>query len=202
MFIRYVSAISTGTFMTIGLLYVMQMLISIQPGVFSEPRQRLTLGRMQIPDPDPLPPPPERIDPKKLTRTELPPTRLAPQGDGPGVRVTIPDQTVPDGAYRPKMQKYSDGPPVAMVRVSPAYPSTATARGLEGYVIVQFDVMANGLVSNVVVIESSHAAFERNAIKAAERFKFKPRVVDGEPQVSRNIQNRFTFTLRDEDSGG
>ena len=202
MFTRYISAISIGTLTTLGLLYIMQALISMQPAVYSDPRTRLALGRMELREPPPPPQPPERIDPKKLTRSPLPPTRLAPRGDGPGVRVKISEQTVPGGGYRPAMQKYTDGPLVAMIRVSPTYPPIATARGLEGYVIVQFDVMANGLVSNVVVIESSHSAFERNAIKAAERFKFKPRVVDGEPQISRNIQNQFTFTLNAEDNSG
>lgn len=202
MITRYVSAIFTSTLATMGLLYVMQALISMQPAVDPDLRPRLTLGIMDLREPPPPPQPPEQIDPKKLTRSAVPPTRLVPQGEGPGVRVSIPAQTVPDGGHRPVLQQYTDGPLVAMIRVSPAYPPIATARGLEGWVIVQFDVMANGLVSNVVVVESSHTAFERNAIKAAQRFKFKPRVVDGEPQISRNIQNQFTFTLDEKDNSG
>ncbi len=38
MFARYASAVTTGTFMTFGLLYVMQLLIGLQPGAVSEPR--------------------------------------------------------------------------------------------------------------------------------------------------------------------
>ncbi|MCH9694810.1 MAG: TonB family protein [Gammaproteobacteria bacterium] len=202
MFTRYASAILTGTLVTMGLLFVMQALISMQPAVETEPRPRLTLGKMKIPEPLPPPQPPEQIDPELLTKSPVPPTRLAPEGHGSGVGVNIPPQTVPDNSYRPTLQQYTDGPLVALIRVAPTYPPAATTRELEGWVIVQFDVLANGLVGNVEVVESSHTVFERNAIKAAQRFKFKPRVVDGEPQVSRNIQNQFTFTLDEEDNSG
>ena len=85
-----------------------------------------------------------------------------------------------------------------MVRVTPVYPIRASTRGLEGYVIVQFDVMADGHVANVVVVESTHAVFDSPAIKAAERFKFKPRVVDGVALVTEGIQNLFRFNLEDQ----
>ena len=40
MFSRYASAISSGTFMTFALLYVMQVLISLQPGAKTDPPTR------------------------------------------------------------------------------------------------------------------------------------------------------------------
>ncbi|MDG1021161.1 MAG: TonB family protein [Emcibacteraceae bacterium] len=42
-----------------------------------------------------------------------------------------------------------------------------------------FTVTANGNVNDVKVIVSSHSGFERNAVRAAEKFKYKPKVVDG-----------------------
>lgn len=38
MFARYASAITTSTFMTFSLLFVMQLLIGLQPGVISDKR--------------------------------------------------------------------------------------------------------------------------------------------------------------------
>jgi hypothetical protein len=38
MITRYTTAITSGTVMTFGLLYVMQLLIALQPGAASEPR--------------------------------------------------------------------------------------------------------------------------------------------------------------------
>ncbi|MCH8250504.1 MAG: energy transducer TonB [Proteobacteria bacterium] len=50
---------------------------------------------------------------------------------------------------------------------------------------------------NIVIVKSSNSVFDNAAIKAAARFKFKPRVVDGIALVSTGIQNLFTFRLDD-----
>ena len=62
---------------------------------------------------------------------------------------------------------------------------------------MQFDISAEGQVLNVVIIESTDSVFDSAAIKAAERFKFKPRVVNGLALASYGIQNMFRFRLDD-----
>ena len=89
----------------------------------------------------------------------------------------------------------SDGPLVALVRVEPTYPGAALQKGLEGYVLIKFDVTPQGMVTNVRVIESSHRVFESAARNAAKRFRFKPRVTDGIPQFTAGIQNLFRFEM-------
>jgi periplasmic protein TonB len=37
--------------------------------------------------------------------------------------------------------------------------------------------------------------FESASVKAAEKFKYKPRVVDGEPIEVAGVQNKFTYEL-------
>lgn len=93
----------------------------------------------------------------------------------------------------------ADGEYLPIVRVPPQYPARAAERGLEGYVVVEFTVTPTGSTVNVVAIESSHNFFVRNAIRAAERFKFKPRVVDGEPVYVEGVRNRIEFKLDDEE---
>lgn len=80
---------------------------------------------------------------------------------------------------------------------STVYRLVPFARGLEGYVIVQFTITALGIVADVIVTDSSNALFERYAIDAAYKFKYKPRVIDGEPVESRGMLNKFTFVLED-----
>jgi protein TonB len=87
----------------------------------------------------------------------------------------------------------SDGEYLPIVKVAPVYPTRALQRRLEGYVIVEFVVTANGSVRDVAVVESSDAVFERAAIEAALKFKYKPRVVDGSPIEVAGVQNRITF---------
>ena len=91
----------------------------------------------------------------------------------------------------------NDGPLVAIVRVAPEYPPPARSRNLEGYVIVEFDVMTDGSVANVRVIESTSALFERSALKAAERFRYKAQVVEGVAQVSTGVRTMISFRLED-----
>ena len=75
-------------------------------------------------------------------------------------------------------QKGSQAIPV--VRVSPIYPADALEAKKEGWVTVQFEITPQGAVDNPYVIESSPAkVFDRAALEAILKFKFKPRVVDG-----------------------
>ena len=200
MLARYASAVTTGTFMTFGLLYLMQLLISLQPGAESEPRPRHYLNPFKMEHIDTKVETREEIPPReKLTNTKLPPARPQ-QSSGfgaTGVPLTTPDAPPLTGGI-PGPGMYNDGPLVALVRVSPVYPARALSQGLEGTVIVQFDVSANGQVVDVVVVESSHSLFERAAIEAAERFRFKPRVVDGIALKTHGIQNLFRFSLDDQ----
>ncbi|MDH5214613.1 MAG: energy transducer TonB, partial [Gammaproteobacteria bacterium] len=65
------------------------------------------------------------------------------------------------------------------------------------YVIVSYDVLANGAVANVVVTESSHSVFDDAAIAAAYRFRYKPRIVDGVAIETHGLGNRFVFRIED-----
>jgi protein TonB len=89
----------------------------------------------------------------------------------------------------------TDGEYIPIVKVAPRYPMRAAQRRLEGYVIVEFVVTASGAVRDVTVIESTSELFEAAAVEAALKFKYKPRVVDGQPIEVSGVQNRITFRL-------
>lgn len=89
-----------------------------------------------------------------------------------------------------------DGEYLPIVKVAPVYPLRALQRRIEGYVIVEFVVTAVGGVRDVTVVESSSPIFEEAAIEAALRFKYKPRVLDGQPIEVPGVQNRITFRLK------
>ncbi len=92
----------------------------------------------------------------------------------------------------------SDGEFLPIVKVAPQYPSRASSRGIEGYVILSYTVTKQGTVLNPVVIEAQpENIFNRAAIKSALRYKYKPRVVDGVPQDVPNVRTRITFKLAD-----
>lgn len=89
----------------------------------------------------------------------------------------------------------SDGEYLPIVKVAPVYPMRALQRRLEGHVVVEFVVTTAGTVRDVVVIESTSPVFDQAAIEAAQKFKYKPRIVDGLPIEVAGVQNKITFRL-------
>lgn len=196
MLARYASAVTSGTLMTLALLYVMQLLITLQPGAITNaiPPIPTTWLPVKIRDTPVQPDLPEIIK-EELTKTvETPERPLDPTGPD-SVRVPRGTPGKPPVVTEIDFSGPVDGALVNMFRVSPNYPTRALALGIEGHVIVQFDVDANGQVFNVEVVESSDSIFEKESIRAAERFRYKPRVVDGVALVTRGLQNLFTFKL-------
>lgn len=89
-----------------------------------------------------------------------------------------------------------DGEYLPIVKVQPVYPRRALQRGIEGYVIVEFTVTTNGSVRDPIVVESNPPKiFDNAAVKAALKFKYKPRVIDGQPIEVPGVQNKITFAI-------
>ncbi len=91
----------------------------------------------------------------------------------------------------------SDGDYLPIVKVAPIYPRRAAERGLSGYVIVEFTVTKLGTVVDAKVIESTNSVFNRAALKAALKFKYKPKVVDGEPIDVAGVLHKISFEMED-----
>jgi protein TonB len=197
MIIRYFFSVSLGLLVAIGLLWLMQFLIDIGPEVFvDEPRKvRLAWLAERKPElidddfepPDRLPPPVE-------------PPRYQPPANGrDGIVIdppTDPGAEEPSPEWEGPVLRMTDGPLVAVMNVQPVYPVSAAGRSLEGHVVVQFDVSAEGSVTDVVVIESSHRVFERPAIDAALRSRYRPRVVDGVAVMTTGVRMLYRFEFK------
>lgn len=88
-----------------------------------------------------------------------------------------------------------DGEYLPIVKVAPNYPRSAQRRCLEGHVIVSFTVTKNGSVRDPVVVSSTSKLFENSAKKAALKFKYKPRTVDGKAVETPNVKNKITYKI-------
>ncbi|MFQ5659960.1 MAG: energy transducer TonB [Gammaproteobacteria bacterium] len=92
----------------------------------------------------------------------------------------------------------NDGDYLPIVKVQPIYPRRALSRGIEGYVIVQFTVTKQGTTKNAVIVEAKpKGVFDKAALQAAAKFKYKPRVVDGQPIEVPGVRNKITFIIED-----
>lgn len=89
----------------------------------------------------------------------------------------------------------TDGEYLPIVKVAPQYPRRALARGLEGEVLVSYTVTRQGTVRDPVVVQSTNSVFDRAAVDSASRYKYKPRVVDGQAVEVPNVQTVIKFEL-------
>ncbi len=89
-----------------------------------------------------------------------------------------------------------DGEYLPIVKVAPIYPRRAQTRGISGYCIVEYTVTTSGAIRDPVAVDCQPSGvFEKASVKAATKFKYKPRVVDGEAIEVAGVQNKFTYEL-------
>lgn len=90
----------------------------------------------------------------------------------------------------------SDGEYLPIVKVAPIYPRRAQTRGIEGYCIIEYVVTKTGSIRDPIAVDCQPSGiFERASLKASLKFKYKPRVVDGEAIAVAGVQNKFTYEL-------
>jgi len=88
----------------------------------------------------------------------------------------------------------SDGEFLPLVRVPPRYPTRAADRCIGGWVLVEFSVGPEGTILEAYKIDSDpEKIFDRAAINAVKKYKYKPRVVDGQPVTVDGVQLLITF---------
>ena len=90
----------------------------------------------------------------------------------------------------------SDGEYLPIIKVAPIYPRRALERGIEGYVVLEYTVTRQGSVRDPVIIEAQPPkVFNKAAIKSALRYKYKPRIEDGESVEVPGVRTRITFRI-------
>lgn len=90
----------------------------------------------------------------------------------------------------------ADGDFLPYMTVAPEYPPRQLARGVEGWVVIEFSVDELGRVVNPKVITSHPGnGFNRAALDAVKRYKYKPRVVNGKAVPVHGVRQRISFNL-------
>ncbi|HEU5468836.1 MAG TPA: energy transducer TonB [Steroidobacteraceae bacterium] len=81
------------------------------------------------------------------------------------------------------------------VFVPPSYPDRARERGTEGWVDLEFTVAKDGTTQDAVVRAAEPAGtFDRAALDAVRRWRYEPRVVEGNV-VEQRVETRVRFRL-------
>jgi protein TonB len=197
---RYAVGVVLSAVITAALFLLMQALIKSDKSGFTEDKYGKIVDFVRVEEDQDLtvkerkpkpPPPPD----------EPPPNAPKPSFDqsaqSVGVAIGQADVKV-DLNVQGTGGFSSDGEYLPIVKVAPVYPRRAQERGLEGYVLLEFFVTATGAVRDPVVIEADPPGiFDRAAIQAALKFKYKPKVVDGEAVEVAGVRNLIKFELED-----
>jgi protein TonB len=89
-----------------------------------------------------------------------------------------------------------DGDVIAVVQPRPEYPARAIQGNIEGWVQVRFTVTAIGTVRDAVVVAAQpETVFDDAALKAIARWRYNPRVENGEAVERVGLQTIIRFTL-------
>ncbi|WP_440323863.1 energy transducer TonB [Luteibacter sp.] len=114
-------------------------------------------------------------------------------------RVAQQQPAAPAPVTRPAAPARAEGEAITdavLVRqVNPRYPTAAMRANQEGWVDVELTVGADGVVSNVNVVDAQpKRIFDRSAIDAVSKWEFKPAMRNGEPMTV-TLRRRLQFNL-------
>jgi protein TonB len=209
--VRVFVAVIAGSIVAAGLLFLMQALIASGQTAITENKSTRIVDFVRVKREERLESKRSKPD-RPLNPDEAPPEAPQPSmqdtadfGDSGQVVAAAYDARVPladvDIAVAPGFgfaAGSADGDYLPIVKVAPVYPSRAIDREIEGYVIVEFTVTKTGAVRDPKVVEYHPSTiFNRAALAAALKFKYKPRIVNGEPIEVNGVLNKITFRLED-----
>lgn len=201
---RYTLAVVLAVFVTLAAFFVMHHLIADPSGQPQdlEPVSGIRFESVKIEPP--------RLEPIRERPERTPPDAPPPPPDLVQVTSLDPDRERVEkldwskaefsftrgpafGPGRPA--EPAEGDVVPLVRVNPQYPHGALRDQIEGYVTIQFTITETGMVRDPRVIDAQPPRiFNKEAIRAIQRWKFKPRIVAG-AAVSRSATQTLAFKL-------
>ena len=83
-----------------------------------------------------------------------------------------------------------------IVRVPPKYPVTAARDGIEGWVELSFSIDKTGRVFDAKVVQAEpKRLFNKAALKALKRWKYKPTIENGNAQIQQGQSVVLEFNL-------
>ncbi len=195
-----------GVLMTFSLLFLMYQLVNNDLGEVTQ-KKAVKIPDINMPDTK-IETRYEDAKPEKPEAPEVPPDLPEPEFEAPKVSGDALNMSAPIAKAGIDVGAgslaFSEGEYLPIVKVPPEYPSTALSRGIEGFCTVVYTVTETGTTRDPVPIESEcitkdgkpTTVFNRASVKAALKFKYKPKVVDGKPVEVPGVKNRFTYTMQ------
>jgi len=206
--VRLVVSMFCAIGVTLFLFWCMDLLISGDPNIGNkgddlgsirfgpvEIDEDLQIKQRRIPKKPPPPkepPPPPKLQVQNVNRVVSP----LPNLNFPKLDIPINGSGAFVGALA-ATDPNAEGDVIPLVRIQPLYPRRAAIAKIEGFVTVEFTITETGTVIDPTVVEAKPPrVFDREALRAILKWKFKPRIVDGQP-IARRATQTLDFKLAD-----
>ncbi|MCZ6773891.1 MAG: TonB family protein [Proteobacteria bacterium] len=201
--LRLAVGVMLGAVVTLSLFWIMQYLITSADRTldttkrgtlvdFVRIKRTETIQRRQI---KPRKPPPPKTPPPQPPTPKL--DRLKPTAEKIAIRA-VPVQTDIELTSGGFSLGIGEGDYLPIVKVAPIYPHRALSRGIEGHCIVEFTVTRTGTTRDTRAVNGAcDSAFKKASVAAATKFKYKPRVIDGQSVEVPGVRNKFTYKIED-----
>jgi len=202
-FVRWIVSMAMATGITLGLFYFMQALIATGER-FDQRVNVVKIVDATMPDIELEVI--EEIDKPELIEEVVQETPDTPEkqirlDSGPSLNIERASVEIDTGLSLDSASiSATDGDYLPLVAIAPQYPTRAAQRGIEGWCLVSFTVdgMGNVVEDTITVVDAEPAnIFDRSSIRAATRFKFQPRVTDGQGVEVPGVQYLFRYQLEE-----
>jgi protein TonB len=187
-----ITAFGVSVLFNSSLLFMMAVM-SMQPAPVALQLEPVPISLMQ------LPPDEEEKVVEEVKEPPPPPPEETPEleEDKPREKKTEPPKEYkPPPPKRPKavpLHKLTTMPGFAR-KVEPVYPESLRSAGIEGKVLVEVVVTAQGAIMEIRILKSDNDEFSQAVINAIESSSFITGRVDGKP-VPVKVQIPFSFKL-------
>lgn len=198
MLVRLGLGLPLGIAVTLALFVLMSQLIRLDAKLDEE--EAIKIADITMPDTK-IEAKVDEEKPDKPDEVEEPPPEMQQQDidvDAPTDALSLADGL---GKFQPEVSSegnfISDSDFIPIYVPTPRYPNRAMKSGKEGYAVIECIVTTTGGVRDVKLVEEypENYGFGRESLKAGEKLKFNPRVVDGVAQESPGILYKFTFKM-------
>ena len=200
--VRWAASMAMAVLITFGLFFFMQALIATGEGL-DEPLNVVKIVDSTMPEIelDLI----EEIDKPELieeiTEVVEEVERQVTISDGPDLNIDRSQVQMDTGLELSNASiSATDGDYLPLVAIAPQYPTRAAQRGIQGWCLVSFTVdgLGNVVEETITVVDAEPAdIFDRSSERAAARFKFQPRIVDGKGVAVAGVQYLFRYELED-----
>ena len=200
--VRWAASMAMAVLITFGLFFFMQALIATGEGL-DEPLNVVKIVDSTMPEIEleviEEIDKPELIE--EITEVVEEVERQVSISDGPDLNIDRSQVQMDTGLELSNASiSATDGDYLPLVAIAPQYPTRAAQRGIQGWCLVSFTVdgLGNVVEETITVVDAEPAnIFDRSSERAAARFKFQPRVVDGKGVEVAGVQYLFRYELED-----